>query len=137
MERGASSGEIREELVTNGPEIPPVELDSPPVSALPPLEQGQRTRQPPAYLKDFIGDCVRIGKHVSLAGCSKKKLSVDCGSCTTAGKSKSDFYEGGVVGEINPPKAKHSLFVCLFYFVIVGKKLIEKKIYKMTGPMAQ
>jgi len=30
------------------------------------------------------------------------------------------------------------LFVC-FYFVIVGKKLIEreKKIYKMTGPMAQ
>jgi len=31
---------------------------------------------------------------------------------------------------------KISLFVC-FYFVIVGKKLIEKKIYKMTGPMAQ
>jgi len=28
------------------------------------------------------------------------------------------------------------LFVC-FYFVIVGKKLIEKEIYKMTGPMAQ
>jgi len=28
------------------------------------------------------------------------------------------------------------LFVC-FYFVIVGKKLIEKKINKVTGPMAQ
>jgi len=28
------------------------------------------------------------------------------------------------------------MFVC-FYFVIVGKKLIEKKINKMTGPMAQ
>jgi len=28
------------------------------------------------------------------------------------------------------------MFVC-FYFVIVGKKLIEKKINKMTGLMAQ
>jgi len=37
-EGGAPFGEIIEEPVTNRQEVPPVELDSPPVSAPPPLE---------------------------------------------------------------------------------------------------
>jgi len=54
---GAPSGEIREKQneeipVADRPVTPPVELNSPPVSTPPLLERGQRTRQPPAYLKD-------------------------------------------------------------------------------------
>jgi len=105
-ERGALSREIKKELVTKELKVPPVKLHSPPVSAPPPLERGQRTRQPPAYLQDFICDCVQSGKYVSSAGCYTGKPSVNCGSCTLAGESESYLYEGGVVGGINRPKAK-------------------------------
>jgi len=44
---GAPSGEIREEPTVPEPVALPVELSSPPVSALLPLKRGQRTRQPP------------------------------------------------------------------------------------------
>jgi len=87
-EGGALSREIREELVTNEPEVPPVELNSLSVSALPSLERGQHTRQPPAYLQDFICDCVQSGKYVSPAGCYTEKPSVNCESSHSREKAK-------------------------------------------------
>jgi len=102
----APSGEIREEVVANELEVPPVEPNSPPVSEPPPLERGQRTRQPPAYLRDYICDCVQSGKYVSPAGCDTGESSVSCGSCGP--HVKTNFCMGGAASEINSPVVKCS-----------------------------
>jgi len=111
---GAPSGDLGEETtVTSRPEMPPVECNSPPVSAPPPLastplslERGQRTRQPPAYLKDFICDCVTSGSYESLAGCRTERLAAKRGSCEH--HENINFCEGGVVGGINTLVANSS-----------------------------
>jgi len=100
-EGGAQSGEIGEETVTRGPETPSVELDSSPVSAPPPLERGQHTRQPSEYLKDFVCDCVQTGAYESLAGNSTENPSSNCGSCEPHGNT--NFYIGGTTNKIYPP----------------------------------
>jgi len=97
-------GSIRgngEETITREPEAPPVELDSPLVSAPPPQEQRQRTRQPPAYLKDFVCDCVQNGTYESLAGNCMGTPSGNCGSCEPYGNI--NFYIGGTRNKIHPP----------------------------------
>jgi len=109
---GAPSGDIREEMpVTNRPVTPPVEHNNPPVSTLPPpvstppdLERGQHTRQPPAYLKDFVCDCAESGKYESPAGCRTERLATKRGSCGHL--RNSNFCPGGITNEIHPPEAK-------------------------------
>jgi len=107
-EGGAPSGEIREEQdeetpVTNRPVTPPVELDSPPVSTPPSLERGQHTKQPPAYLKDFICDCVESGNYESPAG-TVWRLATKRGSCEHHGKT--NFCPGGTTNKIHPQEAQ-------------------------------
>jgi len=101
-------GEIREEQdeetpVTNRPVTPPVELDSPPVSTPPSLERGQHTKQPPAYLKDFICDCVESGNYESPAG-TVWRLATKRGSCEHHGKT--NFCPGGTTNKIHPQEAQ-------------------------------
>jgi len=118
---GASSRDIREDTAVNSrPETPPVEHNSPPVSAPPPsvttpsppvgtplsLERGQRTRQPPAYLKDFICDCITSGSYEGQAGCRTERLAAKRGSVEH--QKYINFCEGGVVGGINAPGANSS-----------------------------
>jgi len=119
---GAPSGNNEDEDVTinDGPETPLVEHNSPPVSTpppsattpsspastSPPLERGQRTRQPPAYLKNFVCDRVTSGGYESLAGCRTERLAVKRGSCEH--HENINFCEGGVVGEITTPGANSS-----------------------------
>jgi len=80
---------------------PPTNLSqsaAPTASTPLPLERGQRTRRPPAYLQDFICDRVTSGRYESLAGCRTEKLAAKCGSYEHHGKTK--FCEGRVVGGI-------------------------------------
>jgi len=106
---GALYGEIREEQseeipVANWPATPPVELNNPPVSILPLLEQGRRTRQPPAYLKDFVCNCVESGNYESPAGYRMERLATKCGSCEH--HRKINFCPGGITNKIHPPEAQ-------------------------------
>jgi len=116
---GAPSGDIREETpVTNRPVTPPVERNSPLVSTPPPpvttppppartppsLERGQHTRQPPAYLKDFVCDCVTSGKYESPTRCRTGKLATKCSSCEH--HENINFCPGGITNEIHPPETK-------------------------------
>jgi len=101
VEGGAPSGELEEMVTTGELEALPVAPTSPPVSALPPLERGQRTRQPPAYLKDFVCDCVQSGTYESLEGNRTGKISSNCGSCQHHGNI--NFYIGGTITKIHPP----------------------------------
>jgi len=120
---GAPSGENEEgeDIMTNGgQEAPRVEHNSPPVSTpppsaatpsfpvstSPPLERGQRTRQPPAYLKDFVCDRITSGAYKSLAGCRTEKLAAKRGSYEHHENIK--FCEGKVVGGITTPGAHSS-----------------------------
>jgi len=100
---------MEKRTITNRPVTPPVEQNSPSVSVSPPLERGKHTRQPPAYLKDFVCDCVKSGKYESHAGCRTERLATKCGSCEHHGKV--NFREGGVVGGINTPEANISSHV--------------------------
>jgi len=79
---------------------PQTNLPPPPAStaSTPPLERGQRTRRPPAYLQDFVCDRVTSGRYESLAGCRRERLAAKRGSYKPHGKTK--FCEGGVVGGI-------------------------------------
>jgi len=106
---GAPSGEVREEQseetpVTSRPATLPVELDSPPVSTPPLLERGQRTRQPPAYLKDFVCDCVESGRYESSAGHRTERLTTEYGSCEH--HKKINFCPGRITNKINLPEAQ-------------------------------
>jgi len=116
---GAPSRDIMEKTqVTNRPVTPPVEHNSPPVRTPPPpvstlsppvstppaLERGQRTRQPPAYLKDFVCDCVESGKYESPAGCRTERLATKRGSCGHHGNI--NFCAGRITNEIHSPEAK-------------------------------
>jgi len=106
-------------------ETPQVKHNSPPVStppspvattfspagASPPPQRGQRTRQPPAYLKDLnrllrVCDCVTSGGQESLIGCRTEKLAARHGSYEH--HKNINFGEGGVVGGITTPGAHSS-----------------------------
>jgi len=117
----SGGNEEEEEARTNGGrETPQVEPNSPPVrtppspvtitsssaGASPPLQWGQRTRRPPAYLKDFVCDRVASGGQESLTGCRTEKLAAKRGSYEHHGKI--NFGEGGVVGRITTPGARSS-----------------------------
>jgi len=89
----------------NNPPVstPPVSTaaNSPPAGTPPPPQQGQLTRQPPAYLKDFVCDRIVNGGQESLAGDRTGKLTA---------KSESYehhvnivFGEGGVGGKTTTP----------------------------------
>jgi len=96
-------------------ETPQVEYNNPPVStspspiastsspagASPPPQRGQRTRQPPAYLKDFVCDRVTSGRQESLTGCRMEKLAAKSGSYEH--HVNINFGEGGVGGGITTP----------------------------------
>jgi len=118
-EGGAPSRENGEGTVTGGPKAPPVELDSPLVSSQPPLlERGQRTRQPPTYLKDFVCDCVQSGTYKSLERNCTGKPSDNCKSCEphvninlTYNYNYNYNLSGGVVGGIITPRAMSSSHV--------------------------
>jgi len=75
----APLGEPNSPLVST----PPLSVATPssPAGTSPPLERGQRTRRPPAYLKDFVCDHITSGGYKSLAGCCTKKLAAKRGSC--------------------------------------------------------
>jgi len=97
-EGGALSGEQNEVITTGELEAPPVVSTCPSASASPSLERGQRTRQPPSYLKDFVCDCIQSGAYESLGRNRTGKLSSKCESCEAHGNI--NFCEGGVVGRI-------------------------------------
>jgi len=83
--------------------IPSPPTNFPPSPASPastphPLERGQRTRRPPAYLQDFVCDRVTSGRYESLAGRRTERLAAKRGSYEHHGKTK--FCEGRVVGGI-------------------------------------
>jgi len=117
----SGGNEEGEGAATNGErETPQVEHNSPPVStppspvattsfpagAPPPSQRGQCTRQPSAYLKDFVCDRVTSGRQESLTGCRTEKLAARRGSYEHHGNI--NFCEGGVVGRINTPGAHSS-----------------------------
>jgi len=116
--RGNEEGE--ETTANGGRETPQVEPNSPPVSTPPPpvatpfsltgsshpLQRGQHTRRPPAYLKDFVCDRVASGGHESLTGCRTEKLAAKRGSYEH--HENINFGEGGVVGGITTPGAHSS-----------------------------
>jgi len=79
----------------------PVATNSSPAGASPPLQRGQRTRQPPAYLKDFVCDRVASGGQESLTGCHLEKLTARRGSYEH--HENTNFSEGRVVGRITTP----------------------------------
>jgi len=67
------------------------ELSPPPASTAsssPPLRRGQRIRQPPAYLKDFICDRLQNGSCESLAGLRTERLTAKRGSYDHHGNIK-------------------------------------------------
>jgi len=76
----------------------PVTTTSSPAGASPPLQRGQRTRRPSAYLKDFVCYRVASGGQKSLTGCRTEKLAAKRGSYEHHGNI--NFGEGGVVGRI-------------------------------------
>jgi len=120
MKRGKRQQLTGGEKHHRGRETPQVEPNSPPVSAppspvsttsslagaSPPLQRGQRTRRPPAYLKDFVCDRVASGRQKSLTGCRTEKLAAKRGSYEHHGNI--NFGEGGVVGRITIPGAHSS-----------------------------
>jgi len=82
-------------------QLSPVATTSSPAGASPPPQRRQRTRQPPAYLKDFVRDRVTSGRQESLTGCRTEKLAARRGSYEH--HSNINFGEGGVVGRITTP----------------------------------
>jgi len=70
---GGGTSDVRQEML-------PVELGSSPVSAPTSLGRGQRNRQLPAYLKDYICDCIQSGMHQSLVTQTAGGTPVGCES---------------------------------------------------------
>jgi len=89
----------------NSPPVgaPPVSTtaNSPPTGTPPPPQRGQRTRRPPAYLKDFICDRIMSGRQQSLAGRRTEKLPAESGSYEH--HVNIEFGEGGVGGKTTTP----------------------------------
>jgi len=79
----------------------PIAANSPPAGTPPPPQRGQRTRQPPAYLKDFVCDRITSGRQESLTGDRTRKLTVKSGSYEHHVNIK--FGEGGVGGKTTTP----------------------------------
>jgi len=81
----------------------PIATTSSPAGTPPPPQRGQRTRQPPAYLKDFVCDRVTSGGQKSLTGGRTEKLTVKSGSYEHHVNIK--FGEGRVGGRTTTPGA--------------------------------
>jgi len=84
----------------------PTAADSPPAGTPPPPQRGQRTRQPPGYLKDFVCDRITNGGQGSLTGHRTGKLTAKSGSYEHHVNIK--FGEGGVGGKTTTPGAHSS-----------------------------
>jgi len=84
----------------DAPPIPPA-ANSPPAGTPPPPQQRQRTRQPPAYLKDFVCDRIVNGGQESLTGHRTGKLTAKSGSYEHHVNIK--FGEGRIGGETTTP----------------------------------
>jgi len=69
------------------PAATPVELTSPAVEARLFLERSQDSRQPPAYLQDFVCDCVPNGRSANQAVGSAESCPTQHGSCALSRKS--------------------------------------------------
>jgi len=81
----------------------PVAITPPPTGTPLPLPRGQRTRQPPAYLKDFVCDRIKGDRQRSPAGARTERLTAKRGSYEHHVNIK--FGEGGVGGKITTPGA--------------------------------
>ena len=86
----------------------PTTASSPPSRTPPPLQRGQRTRQPAAYLKDFICDRITNGGQKSLTGRRTEKLPAKSGSYEHHVNIK--FSEGGVGGQLLRLEERSRLF---------------------------
>jgi len=84
----------------NAPPVPTT-ANSPPTGTPPPPQRGQRTRQLPAYLKDFVCDRITNGGQKSLTGRRTEKLPAKSGSYEHHVNIK--FGEGGVGGKTTTP----------------------------------
>jgi len=84
----------------------PTTANSPPTGTPPPPQRGQRTRQPPAYLKDFVCDRITNGRQKSLTGHRTEKLPAKIGRYEPHVNIK--FGEGGVGGKTTTPGAHSS-----------------------------
>jgi len=79
----------------------PIAANSPPAGTPPPLQRGQRTRQPPAYLKYFVCDRITRGGQENLTGDRTGKLTAKSGSYEH--HVNINFGEGGVGGKTTTP----------------------------------
>jgi len=79
----------------------PTTANSPPTGTPHPPQRGQCTRQPPAYLKDFVCDRITNGRQKSLTGRRTEKLPAKSGSYEPHVNIK--FGEGGVGGKTTTP----------------------------------
>jgi len=79
----------------------PTAANSPPAGTPPPPQRGQRTRQPPAYLKDFVCDRITSGGQESLTGHRMGDLTAKSGSYEHHINIK--FSEGAVGGRTTTP----------------------------------
>jgi len=84
----------------NAPPVPTA-VNSPPAGTSPPPQRGQRTRQPPAYLKDFVCDRIVNGEQESLTGDRTGELTAESGSYEHHVNIK--FGGGGVGGKTTTP----------------------------------
>jgi len=84
----------------NAPPLP-ITANSPPTGTPPSPQRGQRTRWPPAYLKDFICDRITNGGQESLTGHRTGKLTAKSGSYEHHVNIK--FGDGGVGGKTTTP----------------------------------
>jgi len=100
----------RVELNNSLVSTPPVSTaaNSPPAGTPPSPQRGQRTRQPPAYLKDFVCDRLVNGGQESLTGDRTGKLTAKSGSYEHHVNIK--FGEGGVGGKTTTPGVHSSTF---------------------------
>jgi len=120
-------------MIERRPETPPVENNSPqaggtpapttispptattpPPSAntSPPLGRGQRIRQPPAYLKDFVCDRLQNGSCECLAGLRTERLTTKRGSYDHHGEIKivDRKITAGAHGSGATPQTRCSVF---------------------------
>jgi len=97
-EGGAPSGEQEEITTTSELEAPAEAPANSPVSVSPPLERGQRTRQPRPYLEDFVCDCVQSGTYESLGGNRTEKVSGKCRSCEPVNSELISRIESQLLG---------------------------------------
>jgi len=79
----------------------PTAANPPPAGTPPPPPRGQRTRQPPAYLKDLVCDRIVNGGQKGLTGARTEKWAARSGSYEHHENIK--FGEGGVGGKTTTP----------------------------------